>query len=95
MAMAYNKVHEEIKATYEAKNRDYGDSFNKSLNHFGIVAAVVRISDKFERLVNLTNRQRLAKAAVDEPLEDTLKDMANYCIMTASWLEDQKNKTWK
>lgn len=51
--MDYNKVHEEIKQTFIAKNRDYGNSFEKSLNKFGLIAGVVRINDKFERLANL------------------------------------------
>lgn len=87
--MDYNKVHEEIKQTFTAKNRDYGNSFEKSLNKFGLIAGVVRINDKFERLANLCDRQRLADAQVNEPLADTLKDMANYCIMAAAWLENE------
>ena len=89
MEMDYNKVHEEIKQTFIAKNRDYGNSFEKSLDKFGLVAGVVRINDKFERLANLCDRHRLAGAQVDEPLADTLKDMANYCIMAAAWLEKE------
>lgn len=89
MEMEYNRVHEEIKTTFEAKNADYGNSFEKSLDKFGLIAAVVRISDKFERLTNLTDRQRFARAQVSESLSDTLKDMANYCIMAAAWLDDQ------
>lgn len=33
-------------ATYEKKNHDYGDSFNQSLDKFGLVASVVSIGDK-------------------------------------------------
>jgi hypothetical protein len=90
MAMDYNRVHAEIKETYIAKNRDYGNSFEKSLDKFGLIAGVVRISDKFERLANLCDRERLSDAQVNEPLADTLKDMANYCIMAAAWLERDK-----
>jgi hypothetical protein len=87
--MDYNKVHNEIKETFNAKNHDYGNSFEKSLDKFGLIAAVVRINDKFERLTTLCDRQRLANAKVDESLADTLKDAANYCIMAAAWLEDK------
>lgn len=106
MTMDYNKVHTEIKDTFVAKNHDYGNSFEKSLDSFGLIAGIVRIGDKYERLVKLTSLQSkpttpkpsfaVAKeeegtaARVNESLADTLKDMANYCIMSAAWLEKSK-----
>ena len=54
-----------------------------SLNELGIIAGVTRILDKFNRLKNLVK----SKAQVKESLSDTLKDMANYCLMLAVWLE--------
>lgn len=92
--MDYNKVHTEIKDIFIAKNHDYGNSFEKSLDKFGLVAGVVRIGDKYERLVKLTSfgdtkGEKAVVARVDESLSDTLKDIANYCIMTAAWLESK------
>ena len=63
---------------------DYGSSFEESLNEFGEVAGIVRISDKYRRLVNLTKNEN----EVLESKADTLKDMANYCLMLAVWLEE-------
>ena len=40
--------------TLQEKNDDYGDSFSRSVDKFGIIAAVVRLEDKFNRLENLT-----------------------------------------
>ena len=54
------------------------------MNEFGEVAGIVRISDKYRRLVNLTNNEN----RVLESKADTLKDMANYCLMLAVWLEE-------
>ena len=54
------------------------------MNEFGEVAGVVRISDKYNRLVNLTKNEN----EVLESKADTLKDMANYCLMLAVWLEE-------
>ena len=51
----------------------------ESLNEFGEVAGIVRISDKYRRLVNLTKNEN----KVLESKADTLKDMANYCLMLA------------
>ena len=65
---------------YHRKNHDYGDSFRKSLEEFGLVAAVVRMSDKMERIKTLAKGEE-AKVQ-DEKIRDTLMDLANYAIMT-------------
>ena len=79
------KAYEENYQTFLKKNADYGSSFEESLNEFGEVAVIVRISDKYRRLVNLTKNEN----RVLESKADTLKDMANYCLMLAVWLEEQ------
>ena len=83
-AMRVEGIYEELKAVYKAKNHDYGNSFDESLDSFGLVASVVRISDKWNRIKALWNKDGEAK--VKESLEDTLLDMANYCVMTVAWM---------
>ena len=78
------KAYDENYQTFLKKNTDYGSSFEESLNEFGEVAGIVRISDKYRRLVNLTKNEN----NVLESKSDTLKDMANYCLMQAVWLEE-------
>ena len=63
---------------YESKNEDYGDSFSKAR---GLIPnyTLGKLYDKFSRYMNLSlqnNRQ-----IEDETIEDTLLDLANYCIM--------------
>lgn len=82
-AESMQKVYDENYQTFLKKDADYGNSFEESLNNFGEVAGIVRISDKHQRLVNLTKN----KNQVLESKSDTLKDMANYCLMLAVWLE--------
>ena len=82
-AETMRKAYEENYQTFLKKNTDYGNSFEESLNEFGEVAGIVRISDKYKRLVNLTKNEN----NVLESKADTLKDMANYCLMLAVWLE--------
>lgn len=73
--------------TYQAKNQDYGNSFEKSLYKFGLIASVIRLSDKMNRIESLSQK----KAKVEsESIEDTLLDLANYAIMTVIWL--RKNR---
>ena len=74
--------------TYRRKNADYGDSFSRSLDKYGIVAALVRISDKVNRIESLTANRQEAQVK-DESIQDTLLDLASYAIMTAMWIEEQ------
>lgn len=68
---------------YEAKNSDYGNSFDMSLDKFGLVAGIVRLGDKMNRLESLVSKDAKVKS---ESIQDTLLDMANYAIMTIMWL---------
>lgn len=76
--------------TYAAKNHDYGNSFDKSLDKFGIVASIVRMGDKMNRIESLTNKEAKVN---DESVKDTLLDLANYAIMTVMWLDKTRKGT--
>lgn len=75
------------------KNHDYGNSFEKSLDTFGLVAGIVRMNDKFERLVSLNDPNKDAQIA-SESLVDTLEDLSNYSAMAACWLKRKKEQDW-
>lgn len=77
------KIFKEMFSTYVKKNADYGNSFEKSVEKFGLVASAVRLSDKLERFSNLICNDAQVK---DESIEDTLLDMANYAAMTVLYL---------
>ena len=79
-----NKMYE----IYERKNADYGNSFSKSYEEFGLVSPVIRLSDKVERLKTLCNKEAQVK---DESIIDTLIDIAVYAVLTV--LEIKKRET--
>ena len=69
-----------------AKNRDYGDSAFKApplVPCLSPAAAIlVRIGDKIERLENLAKKAgELAFCVDSETVEDTVADLAGYCIL--------------
>lgn len=80
--------------TFKRKNHDYGNSFEKSLDTFGLVAGIVRMNDKLERLVSLNDPSKDAQIA-SESLIDTLEDLSNYAAMAACWLKGKKAADWK
>nr|DAP34601.1 MAG TPA: Nucleotide modification associated domain 1 [Caudoviricetes sp.] len=84
--VSFGTITKQMEETYEAKNADYGNSFDKSLDKYGIIGALVRMSDKMNRLDSLVTKEARVK---DESLEDTLLDLANYAIMTVMWMRKQ------
>ena len=76
----FRKIAEEITSLYEIKDRCYADSFGSTYDKLGIISAVTRISDKYNRLCNIATNPNIDN--LGESIEDTLKDMAAYCIMT-------------
>ena len=72
--------------TFCKKNSDYGNSFEESLDKHGIVASIVRMGDKMNRLEALTDDSRTHQVG-SESLLDTLEDLSNYAAMTACWLK--------
>jgi Domain of Unknown Function (DUF1599). len=83
---AIKNAHSELTDIFERKNKDYGNSFEESLEKHGLIAAVVRMEDKMLRLTNLSKKES-EQLVNDESLIDTLKDLSNYALMTAVWLE--------
>lgn len=76
----FKQIAEEITALYEVKDRAYGNSFGETYEKLGIISAVTRISDKYNRLCNLAVNKDIDN--LGESIEDTLKEMAAYSIMT-------------
>lgn len=82
-------AHKELQEIFVKKNTDYGNSFEESLEKHGLIAAIVRMEDKMSRLNTLSNQEALVK---DESIIDTLKDLSNYALMSAVWLEQKEVK---
>lgn len=81
----FKMIVSEMADTYEKKNADYGNSFEKTLDKWGINIGLARLEDKFNRVTQLLSTT--ASPKVDESIDDTLKDLATYSIMLLMWLE--------
>jgi len=88
-----NKFREEtineLNEIYKKKNKDYGNSFDKMFEEFGVVSVAIRVADKSNRLNNLVKKDYVP-AVTDESIEDTLKDLANYAIMALTYIKINK-----
>lgn len=74
----------ELMALHEHKNKDYGGAFDKSMSKYGVVALLIRLNDKYERLESLFKNGKAE--VIDESFEDTLKDIACYAIMGLEYI---------
>lgn len=83
---SHETVCKELTELYQRKNHDYGDSFHKGYQEYGMLMPIIRLEDKLDRLKSLTlGREAKVK---DESVRDTLLDLANYAIMTIMELEE-------
>lgn len=70
---------------YAKKNHDYGNSFEQGMNAIGLPYGVGRLFDKMNRILTLMKTE--AKVT-DESIEDTVRDLACYSVMTSVYLNN-------
>lgn len=85
----FKEIANSIGELYEKKNIAYGNSFGNTYKRLGIISAVTRISDKYERLCTIAKNPDIDN--LGESIEDTLKDLAAYSIMTLIELDNKKH----
>ena len=83
----FKKVTKEMESLYEKKNKDYGNSFDKSLDEDGLLVLKIRLGDKINRFSKLINTPEEDRQVKDESIRDTLIDLANYAAMGVKWLD--------
>lgn len=77
----------DLSDTLIAKNHDYGNAFHDSVQEFGNTVMAIRLNDKMNRLKTLIKTDQQVK---DETIEDTLRDLAGYAILSLIEMNDQK-----
>lgn len=85
----FGNLAKQITEIYEKKNTDYHNSFSDSVERYGYVAGIVRISDKFHRAENLLLGENEALVN-DESAVDTLLDLGAYSLMLAMEVMNRK-----
>lgn len=80
----YKKIVTETMELCIKKNKDYGSSVQDTFERFGDISYLVRITDKYNRICSLLNKDGEVK---DESIDDTIRDMANYAFL---WLASRR-----
>lgn len=81
-----DKITSEIVDLLVRKNANYGNSFDRQMDEYGMLAAVIRLDDKMSRLRALTKGE---PDKVGESVDDTLRDIVGYTLLTLNWLVSQ------
>lgn len=79
-------IQNEALDLFKRKNTDYGDAFA----NYGSIGVVVRIGDKIQRLISVTNRS--ISLVNNESLRDTLIDLHNYAAMAIMLIDENNGK---
>ena len=85
----FKAITNEMFDLYEIKNKNYGDSFSKQFQEYGLTSVCIRLEDKLNRLKSL-NRQGDNANIDDESLRDTLIDLANYSVLSIMEIDKRK-----
>ena len=89
----FSKVLCEMEQLYGAKNNDYGNSFTKSFEKYGLISPLIRLEDKLNRLESLVLNG--SQEVENESIRDTLVDLANYAAMTIVELDKKSEEARK
>lgn len=84
----FDEIAKQICELHRKKDTVYGNSFGKTFKKLGVISAVTRISDKYNRLEEIAINPSID--TLGESIEDTLKDLAAYAIMTLVELENRQ-----
>ena len=82
----YQYILSNLEDTYKRKNSDYGNSVGDTYEKFGDISFLTRITDKYNRILSLADKGECGEVK-DEALEDTILDLANYCLL---WLVERE-----
>ena len=86
----FSKIVTDMTELYAKKNHDYGNSFDEGCDKIGVGYPLGRLLDKMNRLIACMGKEDTMQ--VNESIEDTLKDLACYSVMTLSYLKRKNNK---
>lgn len=87
----FKEIAEEMVSLQERKNADYGNAFAKSCDKWGLIASIVRIGDKVNRIESIFKNDTLQVKS--ESIKDTLIDLAAYALMTVEWLDEKEQRS--
>lgn len=89
--VTFKQIAEELTDLQAKKNADYDNAYMKDIEKYGMVASLIPINHKLNRLDNLvTNVEK--PMVQEESIEDTFLDLAGYAIMAVQYIRNKRRK---
>ena len=91
----FQLITKEMHELYLIKNKNYGNSFSKQFEEYGLTSVCIRLEDKLRRLKSLNKQLQDYQSGIsdintqDESIKDTLIDLANYSVLAILELENE------
>ena len=85
----FKKIADELTELFTRKNADYGDAIFRLVDEVGFVAIQTHLFEKYLRISTLLKKE---PEVVNESIEDSLRDLANFSIIGLMVLENLKKK---
>lgn len=85
----FKEITDKMFETFKAKNHDNGSSFSNLFKECGMTYAYGHMKEKLERVKSLMKDEAKVKG---EGMKDSLKDLANYAILTVMELERKEEE---
>ena len=85
----FKSITGEMTRLFEIKNKNYGNSFSRQFDEYGLTSVCIRLEDKLNRLKSLSKQGDNANVD-DESLRDTLIDLANYSVLSIMEIDKRK-----
>ena len=89
-----NDIHNQQLVLIAKKNKDYGNALYEGCSDIGDIYAYCRIFDKAKRFISII-KNGFNPEIKDDTLEDTIRDLANYCNMYLAWKNRYKQENIK
>lgn len=83
------EVCQKLNQIFTAKNKDYGNNFEKQWDEFGELTGIIRADDKIQRIKQLYKNK--INEVKDESALDSWYDLANYAILNILMIEGDNN----
>lgn len=84
----FREIQQEVCELYERKNLVYGNAFGDVYKDLGVTSAITPIGYKYYRLCSIAKNPHIDD--LGESIEDSLKDLAAYCVMTLMEYRESK-----
>ncbi len=82
-----------LKGILKSKNKDYDNSFEKTVKEYGLITIPITLEHKLRRITNIIKGHK--PHCLEEQIDDSLMDLAGYALLSVVVLDNRREKNAK